>query len=66
MLPEHGDEPINIQQLDADSGHEDLPGDDRDLLEIFEDRPSGTSTAVAEPRARRREYRQLFATLRRS
>ncbi len=65
VMPERADRPINIHPLDAERGDEDLPGDDRDLLEVFDDSPTGANTAVAEPKARRREYRQLFATLRR-
>ncbi|MHB8970839.1 MAG: ExeA family protein [Pirellulaceae bacterium] len=47
---------------------ETLPGDDRDLLEFIEDRPNvpdDYALALAAHRPRRREYRQLFASLRR-
>jgi type II secretory pathway predicted ATPase ExeA len=65
VMPDYADEPINVQRPVAASDGEDVPGDDRDLLEIFEDGAAGPNTAVAEPKARRREYRQLFASLRR-
>jgi type II secretory pathway predicted ATPase ExeA len=45
-----------------------MPGDDRDLLEIYEDRSIAAeqqNLAMADHPPRRREYRQLFANLRR-
>lgn len=65
VMPDFADEPINVQRPVAAADGEEVPGDDRDLLEIFEDGTAGPNTAVAEPKARRREYRQLFASLRR-
>jgi type II secretory pathway predicted ATPase ExeA len=47
---------------------ESLPGDDRDLLEMIAESshvPDDYSSARESNRPRRREYRQLFATLRR-
>ncbi|MGM0486951.1 MAG: ExeA family protein [Planctomycetota bacterium] len=50
----------------ADSG-DSLPGDDRDLLDIHDERDESVSQreALVETPPRRRAYRQLFANLRR-
>jgi hypothetical protein len=50
--------------VNADAG---LPGDDRDLLVIHNDLDvaADQSAAAASPQPKRREYRQLFASLRR-
>jgi type II secretory pathway predicted ATPase ExeA len=65
VLPEHADEPINVERPTASDDEIEVPGDDRDLLELVEDGADERRTAVTEPKARRREYRQLFASLRR-
>ncbi len=54
-----GDEPVSEEQA---SGDEQAPGDDRDLVELVET-ATGASPAPA-PAVKRRQYRQLFASLR--
>jgi hypothetical protein len=47
---------------------DELPGDDRDLLEVVDEAttvPNDYALALEAQRPRRREYRQLFASLRR-
>ena len=67
MLPEDADEvPVTLLAQGA-APPDALPGDDRDLLEIIDDSPAGSedyALAIAAYRPRRREYRQLFASLR--
>jgi hypothetical protein len=68
VLPDVADETLASPLLLAGIGDETLPGDDRDLLDIIEDRPEvpdDYALALAAHRPRRREYRQLFASLRR-
>lgn len=68
VLPDVADETLASPLLLAGIDDETLPGDDRDLLDIIEDRPEvpdDYALALAAHRPRRREYRQLFASLRR-
>ncbi len=68
VLPDLADETVTSPLPRAGTTDDALPGDDRDLLEIFADRPEvpdDYALALAAHRPRRREYRQLFASLRR-
>jgi type II secretory pathway predicted ATPase ExeA len=62
-------EQVQVSRPSVISGSESsLPGDDRDLLEVHQDAAGGPhdfGVITAENQPRRREYRQLFATLRR-
>jgi len=72
VLPDDADPvlPLPLAALPetaADTSEQGVPGDDRDMLEIVDDVPAGSADyalAIAAYRPRRREYRQLFASLR--
>jgi type II secretory pathway predicted ATPase ExeA len=67
VLPDDADEVPATPLPRGDAPENALPGDDRDLLEIIEDAPElpeDYALAIAAYRPRRREYRQLFASLR--
>ncbi len=67
VLPDDADEVLATPLSRGDAPENALPGDDRDLLEIIEDTPElpeDYALAIAAYRPRRREYRQLFASLR--
>ncbi|MHB8952437.1 MAG: ExeA family protein [Pirellulaceae bacterium] len=68
VLPDVADETFTTPLTPTGPADDCLPGDDRDLLEIFEDKPQVSddyARALEAHRPRRREYRQLFASLRR-
>ena len=61
-------ESLVASMYEAADSMEPLPGDDRDLLDIQDDIDNvdqAYARAMAAQQPRRREYRQLFATLRR-
>ena len=67
VLPDDADEVLATPLVRDAGGEHALPGDDRDLLEIIDDTPAAPADyalAIAAYRPRRREYRQLFASLR--
>jgi hypothetical protein len=67
VLPDDADEVVATPLSCADASDSAPPGDDRDLLQIVDDSPElpeDYALAIAAYRPRRREYRQLFASLR--
>ncbi len=67
VLPDEADEVLATPLALGDGSEHAPPGDDRDLLEIVDAEPGGPdghALAIAAYRPRRREYRQLFASLR--